>query len=69
MTFTLNQLGTDEEVLGDVVEQLFALLLPQLAGALEGFPLPDFLGLQLTSVDVDRAGDFISLYLDLTPAL
>jgi len=43
-------------------------LLPDLAGSLAGFPLPDFLGLRLDGVEVSRNGDFLSLFANLEPA-
>jgi hypothetical protein len=63
-----NFIGTDEPTLEFVVANLFAAAIPDLASALEGFPLPDFLGLQLGLVEIDRAGEFLSLFLDLSPA-
>jgi cysteine-rich repeat protein len=51
----------------NVLPPLVASLLPQLAGSLAGFPLPDFLGLQLSGVEVSRNGNFLSLFANLTP--
>jgi hypothetical protein len=43
-------------------------LIPDLAGALSGFPLPQFFGLVLDGVEVSRTGGFTGLYADLAPA-
>jgi hypothetical protein len=42
------------------------LLLPQLGDSLGTFPLPVFLGLELEAVDVDRSGEFMSLFLNFS---
>lgn len=68
ITFLVNRLGTDQGQLANIVSGLFATAAPGLADALGSFPLPDFLGLQLSEVEVGKAGQFLSLYLDLTPA-
>jgi len=64
-----NPLGVNESNLeNNVLPPLVALLLPDLAGSLAGFPLPDFLGLRLEGVEVSRNGDFLSLFANLEPA-
>ena len=64
-----NPLLVDETNLEtNVLPPLVATLLPQLAGSLAGFPLPDLLGLQLSGVEVSRNGNFLSLFANLTPA-
>ncbi|MGH0029546.1 MAG: hypothetical protein ACQGVC_07130 [Myxococcota bacterium] len=68
VAITTNRLGTDEASLTSLIEGLFVLALPELSNALEAFPLPDFLGLSLSDVEVGRAGEFLSLYLDLSPS-
>lgn len=45
---------------------VFPLVIPTLGSALGSFPLPDFLGLSLSPVEVSRAGDFLGLFLNLT---
>jgi cysteine-rich repeat protein len=63
-----NPLGVDEANLeNNVLPPLVATLLPDLAGSLAGFPLPDFLGLHLDGVEVSRNGDFMSLFANLEP--
>ena len=47
---------------------MLPLALPSLADSLGSFPLPTFLGLQLLGVEVERQGQFLSLFLDLVPA-
>jgi hypothetical protein len=41
---------------------------PDLAGSLGTFPLPTFLGLEPSLVEVGRSGEFMTLYLNLLPA-
>ena len=62
-----NNLGTTSADLQAVILQLLPIAFPLLTDALGGFPLPDFLGLQAGLVEVERAGEYMSLYLDLTP--
>jgi cysteine-rich repeat protein len=68
MAVTYNPLGTDEVLLEAVLPGVIRPLIPQLAGALSGFPLPSFFGLNLAGVEVSRAGQFLSLYANLAPA-
>jgi hypothetical protein len=67
LTILENALPVNDAQLQAIVPQLLALLIPSLAGSLGSFPLPDFLGLQMSLVDVDRNGEFISLFLNLAP--
>ena len=66
-TFTTNLLDSDEIQLDFVLQQLLPVLFPSLASSLGSFPLPDFLGLQLSGVEVGRVGGYLSIYTDLTP--
>lgn len=69
VAITNNPLGVDEAALeNDVLPPLIALLLPDLAGGLASFPLPDFLGLSLGGVEVSRNGQFLTLFATLDPA-
>lgn len=70
LSFTLleNPLLASEATLDLLMPQLLALIVPSVAGSLGTFPLPDFLGLELSLVDLDRNGEFISVFLDLSPA-
>jgi len=63
-----NPLGANEATVETVLPALVTPLIPQLAGALSGFPLPEFLGLELQGVEVSRSGQFLSLYANLAPA-
>ncbi len=63
-----NPLGASETQVETVLPALIRPLIPQLAGALAGFPLPQFFGLSLGGVEVSRNGQFLSLFANLTPA-
>jgi cysteine-rich repeat protein len=64
-----NPLGANAaDVEQNVLPGLIAPLVPDLAGALAGFPLPQFFGLQLDGVEVSRTGQFLALYADLSAA-
>jgi hypothetical protein len=62
-----NPLGADPVQVETVLPGIITPLIPQLAGALSGFPLPEFFGLQLSGVEVSRNGQFLSLFANLTP--
>jgi cysteine-rich repeat protein len=62
-----NPIGADEAQVETVLPSIITPLIPQLAGALSGFPLPEFFGLQLSGVEVSRNGQFLSLFANLTP--
>lgn len=64
-----NPLGANAtDIEQNVLPSLVAPLVPDLAGALAGFPLPQFLDLQLAGVEVSRTGQFMGLYADLLAA-
>jgi hypothetical protein len=63
-----NPLGANETQVETVLPALVTPLIPQLAGALAGCPLPQFFGLQLDGVEVSRNGQFLSLFANLVPA-
>jgi hypothetical protein len=67
VTVLNNNLGTTFSQLRGVILQLLPVTFPLLSDALGGFPLPDFLGLQPELVEAERAGEYMSLYLDLAP--
>ena len=46
---------------------VLAFALPSVASDLGEFPLPSFLGIQLQGVEVERQGDFLSIFTDLAP--
>ncbi len=65
----LNPLGVDVVSLETgILPPLIAELIPDLAGSLSSFPLPEFLGLNLQGVEISRTGEFMSLYANLVPA-
>jgi hypothetical protein len=68
MNVIYNPLGTNEAQLEAVLPGLIRTQIPDLAGALAGFPLPQFFGLSLAGVEVSRTGQFMGLYANLTPA-
>jgi hypothetical protein len=68
MTVVYNPLGADEAQLEAVLPGVIRPLIPQLAGALSGFPVPQFFGLSLQGVEVSRSGEFLSLFANLAPA-
>ena len=63
-----NPLGASAAQVETVLPALIQPLIPQLAGALAGFPLPQFFGLQLQGVEVSRNGQFLALFANLVPA-
>jgi len=63
-----NPLGASESQVETVLPALVRPLIPQLAGALSGFPLPQFFGLSLQGVEVSRTGQFVALYANLAAA-
>jgi cysteine-rich repeat protein len=67
IAITENPLGTNEAQVETVLPALIRPLIPELAGALSGFPLPQFFGLSLQGVEVSRNGAFMSLFANLTP--
>ncbi len=46
--------------------QVLALQLPDLASALGTFPIPSFLGLQLSPVEISSSSGYLTLYVNLT---
>ncbi len=65
-TILTNRMGTNEITLNVLTPVLLGLALPELGSSLGSFPLPSFLGLELNVVDVDRSGEFVSLFFDLS---
>jgi cysteine-rich repeat protein len=61
-----NPLHANSAQVETVLPALVQPLIPQLAGALSGFPLPQFFGLTLQGVEVSRNGQFMSLFANLT---
>jgi cysteine-rich repeat protein len=63
-----NPLGVNVVALEALLPGLVQTLIPDLAGALSGFPLPQFFGLNLQGVEVTRNAQFLSLFANLTEA-
>lgn len=61
-----NPLNSNEVVLQAFLSSFLPLAFPGLADALGGFPLPSFLGLELAPLEVSRAGEFMTIYANLT---
>ncbi|MDX2170109.1 MAG: DUF4215 domain-containing protein [Deltaproteobacteria bacterium] len=68
ITVVTNPLGAVESQVETVLPAVIRPLIPDLAGALSGFPLPQFFGLNLAGVEVSRSGQFLSLFANLEPA-
>jgi hypothetical protein len=64
ITLLTNPLGVDEATLQAVIPDLLAPLIPSLSGLLGAIPLPSFLGLEVSAVDVTRTGQFIGVFLN-----
>ena len=63
-----NPIGVGDAALQAFIPGVVASFLPDIAGALESFPLPEFLGLTLAGVEVSRNGQYYSIFADLSPA-
>jgi hypothetical protein len=68
VTITENSINANETALLNVVLTLAPSLFPSLADSLGTFPLPDFLGLQLSHVEIAKLSQYLSLFVNLTPA-
>jgi hypothetical protein len=68
VSITENSINANEASLVNVVLTLAPTLFPSLADSLGTFPLPDFLGLQLSLVEIGKLGEYMSLFVNLTPA-
>jgi hypothetical protein len=67
MTIALisNPLQISETQLQNLLPTVLGSFLPELAGALGTFPLPEFLGLNLQGVEVSRSGQYYSIFANL----
>ena len=63
-----NPLGISEATLQAFLPSVIGSFLPDLASALQTFPLPQFIGLSLTGLEVSRNGQYYSIFADLAPA-
>jgi hypothetical protein len=64
----LNPLGVQESAIQAFIPGVIASFLPDIAGALESFPLPQFIGLSIAGIEVSRNGQYYSIFADLSPA-
>lgn len=60
-----NQIGADEMTITALLPVLVSEFLPQLAGTLGGFPLPDLFGATPAVVEVSRNDEFMCIYMNL----
>ncbi|MDJ0789860.1 MAG: hypothetical protein QNK05_23935 [Myxococcota bacterium] len=68
ITVVDNPLGSNEASLQSVFAQLFPLFAPELENAIEAFPVPSLLGLDLDPVELARLpGGNIGLFANLVP--
>lgn len=63
LTLLDNPLGISEATILNVVPQLLIPVVPSLSSLLGAIPLPQFLGLTPTPVEVSRAGDFLGIFM------
>jgi len=66
LTILDNPLGVNAAHVESVLPGVITPLIPDLAGALSGFPLPQFFGLSIDGVEVSRNGEFLSLFANLS---
>ena len=65
---TTNALGLPEELIASVFQQLSPQVFASVQDVLPSFPLPQFAGLDLSLVEIDRVGSGFVLFADLVPA-
>jgi hypothetical protein len=69
VTVLFNLLAASDAQLVNTFQQLFPLFATQLESAIDAFPVPSLLGLELAPVEVSRlGGGYIGLFADLTLA-
>jgi hypothetical protein len=68
LVIVYNPLGTNAAALEAALPALIRPMIPDLAGALSGFALPEFFGMRLQGVEVSHSGQFLSLFANLAPA-
>ncbi|MFP6663418.1 MAG: DUF4215 domain-containing protein [Deltaproteobacteria bacterium] len=66
-TLLHNPLGVDPAAVDALIPTMMDLMLPELAGALGSFPLPEFLGVSLAPIEVSRQDDYLAIFADLAP--
>jgi hypothetical protein len=60
-----NPIGANQATLEALLPSVISPLLPSLSDSIQSFPIPSFLGLDPNGVEVSKAGQFMSIYLDL----
>jgi hypothetical protein len=68
VTILVNGINANDAQLSGLLTFLVPELFPSLAGSLGSFPIPTFLGFELSPVESGKAGDFLAIYADLVPA-
>lgn len=68
VTILVNAINANDGQLTALLRFLVPELFPSLAGSLGSFPIPAFLGFDLSPVESGKAGDFLAIYADLVPA-
>ena len=68
VTLIANPLYVDNSTLNVLLPTVVGLSVPTLADSLGSFPIPEFIGTQLSLVDADRSGEYTSLFFDLSAA-
>jgi LBP / BPI / CETP family, C-terminal domain len=68
VTILQNNIAAIDAQLSALLMFLVPELFPTLAGSLGSFPIPSFLGFELSPVEAGKAGDFLAIYADLVPA-
>jgi hypothetical protein len=67
-TISKNPLGLPEALITSVFQQLSPQVFASVQDVLPSFPLPQFAGLDLSLVEINRVGSGFVLFADLVPA-
>jgi hypothetical protein len=68
VTVLQNPFATNENALRERLQAFFPFIAPALTSALDAFPIPSFLGLDLVPVEVARMNGWVGLFADLAVA-
>lgn len=68
VTLLTNPLGASEATIAGVIPTLLIPVVPSLSSLLGSFPLPNFLGLAPSPVEITRVGGFMGVYMNVTTA-
>ena len=66
VTLLANPLFVNPDLLDSLLPTVIGLAVPSLVDSLETFPIPGFLGLQLTLVEVSPVGEYTSIFFELS---